>query len=292
MRLRSSLATLLHRTMSSTSSDLDIAYNLRGILSRVSAAHDAADAQTRSPQPPRLVAVSKTKPRELVLAAYAAGQRHFGENYIQELYDKSHDAEVRERCPDIRWHFIGTCQSNKAAKVVKSANVAVVETVTSVKLADVLQRACAKEAKTLRVFVQVNTSGEENNGGVAPGEAPKLARHIKDNCSNLELAGLMTIGALGHSLAKEHEAGANPDFILLRKCRDEVSSELGVKNTDLELSMGMSNDFEEAIRMGSTNVRVGSSIFGARDYGQKKKEGDDGKGLEEKVQELKIEEKK
>ena len=92
--MRSPLSILLYRTMaSSSSSDLDIAYNLRGILSRVSAAHDQPSEQ-KAPQPPRLVAVSKTKPKELVLAAYAAGQRHFGENYVQELFDKSHDAEV------------------------------------------------------------------------------------------------------------------------------------------------------------------------------------------------------
>jgi uncharacterized pyridoxal phosphate-containing UPF0001 family protein len=111
---------------------------------------------------------------------------------------------------------------------------------------------------------QVNTSGEENKNGVDPNETVALVKHVRDKCPSLTVVGVMTIGALAHSLAREHEAGANPDFMRLIECRKEVAEALEVAPESLELSMGMSNDFVEAIGSGSTNVRVGSSIFGAR----------------------------
>jgi PLP dependent protein len=115
----------------------------------------------------------------------------------------------------------------------------------------------------LRVFVQVNTSGEESKYGLEPG-APvvELARYVRDACPRLQLAGLMTIGMPDYSSRPEN-------FECLARCRGEVAAALGVPEASLELSMGMSGDFEQAIEMGSTNVRVGSTIFGARDYGNK-----------------------
>lgn len=104
-----------------------------------------------------------------------------------------------------------------------------------------------------------------------------MVKHIREKCPNLEMIGLMTIGALGRSLARPEVSGPNPDFLKLIDCRKEVADMLEVDENDLELSMGMSNDFEEAIAMGSTNIRVGSSIFGARSYPNK---GDDQKVLE------------
>lgn len=112
----------------------------------------------------------------------------------------------------------------------------------------------------LRVFVQVNTSGEAEKAGVEPRETSSLCKHIIQNCSHLKLQGLMTIGAIARSkaVAEGHE---NEDFVMLKEVRDAVANELGI---ELELSMGMSDDFESAIRCGSDEVRVGTGIFGER----------------------------
>lgn len=213
-----------------------------------------------------MVAVSKTKPLAAVLEAYAAGQRDFGENYVQELVDKAPQAPA-----DVRWHFIGHLQSNKAKMLLEGVpNLAVVETVDSEKLAKKLDRVRADiqnhadaPARPLDIFLQVNTSGEESKSGVEPSEVAALAAAVRDGCPHLRVAGLMTIGMPDYSSRPEN-------FECLRACRKEVAQTLGVPEDALELSMGMSGDFEAAIEMGSTNVRVGSTIFGARDYGAKK----------------------
>ena len=115
----------------------------------------------------------------------------------------------------------------------------------------------------LRVFVQVNTSGEESKSGVEPGEeSVKICRHVREECPHLKLQGLMTIGAIARSQEQQEEGRENEDFVKLREVRDEVQQALGGET--LELSMGMSNDYESAIRCGSDEVRVGSVIFGER----------------------------
>ena len=131
----------------------------------------------RAIKPPRLVAVSKTKPKEMILEAYDAGHRDFGENYVQELADKSNDADILKYCPDIKWHFIGNCQTKNVNKLAKCRNLSVIETITSEKLADKLQFQFAKKEKEslVNVMVQVNTSGEENKNGIEPG---KDAEHL------------------------------------------------------------------------------------------------------------------
>jgi len=249
--------------------------NLQRIANKVKSEYESAPPSKRASACPRLVAVSKTKHKEDVISAYQAGHRHFGENYLQELLEKCNDLEVLEKCPDIRWHFIGNLQSNKTAKFTKGMrNVSCIETISSAKIADKLQSAMAKEKPpiTVDIFIQVNTSGEENKNGVAPGpETLDLSRHIVEKCPNLSFKGLMTIGDLGNSKPNlpRTQPDSNPDFLSLIKCRKEVCKEMNLAEANLELSMGMSNDYEEAIRMGSTNVRVGSSIFGARNYPNK-----------------------
>ncbi|RKP08949.1 hypothetical protein THASP1DRAFT_29245, partial [Thamnocephalis sphaerospora] len=211
-----------------------------------------------SPSAARLVAVSKTKPAEDIEHLYAAGHRHFGENYVQELVEKS-----KKLPSDICWHFIGGLQSNKCKTLAGIPNLWAVETLDSRKRAQLLDHACmqVERAEPLRVFVQVNTSGEESKSGVTTEEAEQLCGFIHEYCPHLQLAGLMTIGAPDRELA---EGEINPDFASLRQCRDQIVAHL--KLNELELSMGMSNDFAQAIDAGSTNVRVGSSIFGARNY--------------------------
>eukprot|EP00548_Thalassiothrix_antarctica_P001147 CAMPEP_0194136666 /NCGR_PEP_ID=MMETSP0152-20130528/6669_1 /TAXON_ID=1049557 /ORGANISM="Thalassiothrix antarctica, Strain L6-D1" /LENGTH=243 /DNA_ID=CAMNT_0038833417 /DNA_START=168 /DNA_END=899 /DNA_ORIENTATION=- len=238
----------------SSISDLSIESNLQSVRSRI---QSACEASGRSPDDVELIAVSKTKPLELLKEAYENNQRIFGENYVQELVEKAPEMPI-----DVKWHFIGTLQSNKASmlvkKVVPNSSSFTIETVTSKKLANKLNNAMKEfEDKKLDIFVQVNTSGEESKGGVTPADVVSLCKDITESCDNLNLKGLMTIGAIGDLSC----------FQILVKCRDEVASELD--RSDLCLSMGMSGDFETAISEGATHVRVGSTIFGARDYSKK-----------------------
>lgn len=208
--------------------------------------------------PPRLVAVSKTKPVEQLKVVYDAGQRDFGENYAQELMEKAGLMPS-----DVRWRFIGPLQSNKARSLVASVpGLACVETVNSTKLAGKLDAACKAVGRDapLDIMLQVNTSGEASKSGLAPGDdVVALAQHVSSACPRLRIVGVMTIGA----------PGDNSAFNVLVQCRKQVAVALGLDADQLELSMGMSGDFEAAVRHGSTSVRVGSTIFGARDYGTK-----------------------
>lgn len=226
------------------------------VLQRVAAATQRAARQ----RPVRLVAVSKTKPVEALREAYDAGQRVFGENYVQEILDKAPQMPA-----DVSWHFIGHLQTNKAKALVTAVpNLSCVETVDTQKLANLLNKAWDVEVakRKLDVFVQVNTSGEETKYGVEPADALPLARHVLQECPNLRFCGLMTIGMPDYTSRPEN-------FSMLEKCREDVCQALGLSVEEIELSMGMSGDFEQAIQMGSTNVRVGSTIFGARDYSAK-----------------------
>ncbi|KAI8619337.1 hypothetical protein BC830DRAFT_1060456 [Chytriomyces sp. MP71] len=232
-----------------------VAHNLREYRARVAA---AAVKSGRSDASVRLVAVSKTKPMADILIAYEQGHRHFGEN-VQELVEKA------EKMPkDIQWHFIGTLQSNKCKFIAAIPNLYAVETVDGAKKADTLEKAVApflataRENVPLGIFVQVNTSGEESKSGISPADAVPVAKHILEKCPSLRLAGFMTIG----SPDRDPTQGPNPDFQCLNECCDAVLA--ATELTDLELSMGMSDDFEHAIEMGATNVRLGSCIFGAR----------------------------
>ena len=193
---------------------------------------------------------------------------HFGENYFQELQEK---AALLPR--SIRWHFIGALQTNKCSKLAEQIpNLWCVSSVDSTKKADQLEKgrktlvekSAGEDVKEpLRIMVQVNTSGEEEKSGVEPRDTAALCRHIREKCPHLKLAGLMTIGAIARSKATTEE-NENEDFVALREQRDLVARELGVEEGSLELSMGMSEDFEGAVRMGSGEVMVGSTIFGER----------------------------
>lgn len=214
------------------------------------------DGRVAPPEQVRLVAVSKLKAAEMLVAAYEAGQRHFGENYVQEVLEKA------PRLPqDVHWHFIGHLQSNKVNVLVKGCpGLVCVETVDTEKLAHALNKAVQARGLPgkLRVMVQVNTSSEESKSGVTPDGCLELCTLIFKDCDALELAGLMTIGAPDYSGCRTE------DFQTLHRCRQEVAVALDLEPSSLELSMGMSNDYEQAIIEGSSSVRVGSAIFGAR----------------------------
>ncbi|KAK4535793.1 hypothetical protein CDCA_CDCA06G1818 [Cyanidium caldarium] len=240
-------------------SNTGIADRLQSVRNRIAS---AAQRVGRSPETVRLVAVGKTKPAALIQEAFESGQVHFGENYVQELVDKA-----RQLPESLRWHFIGHLQTNKARSLLSVPNVWCVESVDRAKVASTLNRLVGElrgPDSRLNVMVQVNTSGEANKAGVSPEQAPELARYIATECPALHLLGLMTIGAPDDS----DEPAA---FRLLRETRERVQAVLEQEASaavarPLELSMGMSDDFEAAVRMGSTNVRVGSVIFGARVY--------------------------
>ncbi|KAI1279829.1 hypothetical protein F5Y07DRAFT_357913 [Xylaria sp. FL0933] len=231
----------------------------------------------------RLVAVSKLKPANDILALVrpqdprVEPQLHFGENYAQELAQK---AELLPR--NIQWHFIGGLQSGHCKNLAKIPNLWCVSSVDTLKKAQLLDRyrgefisafsssssssssSSEPAPQKLNIHVQVNTSGEASKSGCAPGsETVELCRAV-EAAPNLHLLGLMTIGAIARSVATTAE-NENEDFVALREQRDLVCQELGFgKERKLELSMGMSEDFEGAIAMGSDEVRVGSTIFGMR----------------------------
>lgn len=229
-------------------------------------------------QPVRLVLVSKLKPASDILALHQSTATdpppsHFGENYTQELHDKA-----KQLPRSIKWHFIGGLQSNKCKPLAEHIpNLWCVSSVDTSKKADLLNKGRAallaaatengdtiqEDERQLRIMVQVNTSGEESKSGVTPEETLELCRHVRDKCESLKLHGLMTIGAIARSKAAG-EGEENEDFKCLVETRERITKELGLPLEDLELSMGMSADFEGAIIAGSNEVRVGSTIFGER----------------------------
>ncbi|XP_066586377.1 pyridoxal phosphate homeostasis protein [Prorops nasuta] len=241
----------------------EIAANLKVIREKIVAATAKRPSEYNYFEP-QLVAVSKFKPTELVIEAYEAGQRHFGENYVNELIEKGTSQTLVEKCNEIKWHFIGHLQRNKVNKVLAVPNLYLIETVDSEKIAAALDNAWPKFRKSndtkLKVMVQVNTSKEEEKSGCEINEVSKLVRYVTENCKNLDFLGLMTIGMYGYDTAK----GPNPDFIALKKCKDDVCTELNLDTKKVELSMGMSTDYEHAIEVGSNIVRVGTAIFGER----------------------------
>lgn len=208
----------------------------------------AAEASSRDPGQIRLVAVSKTKPAAMIREAYALGQRDFGENYAQELAEK---ADELADLVDLRWHFIGHLQTNKAKLVAPVAHL--VHTVDSPSLAKELDKRAQKtRTDPLAVLVEVNVGGEAQKHGVSPAELGAVVDAI-DATQTLKLRGLMTMPP--HDLE-----GARRAFEALAS----LQATHGGKARLPELSMGMSDDLEVAIACGATIVRVGTAIFGAR----------------------------
>jgi PLP dependent protein len=208
----------------------------------------AAEAASRDPGSVQLIAVSKTKPASAIREAYAAGQRDFGENYAQELAQKS---EELADLPDLRWHFIGHLQSNKARLIARPAHV--VHTVDTPALARELGKRVAKEPRDpLPVLVEVNVSGEPQKHGTTPSNLAALLSAV-DAEPSLTLHGLMTMPPNDLEAARR----AFEALVSLRSLH-------GGRTRLPDLSMGMSTDLEVAIACGSTLVRVGTSIFGGR----------------------------
>jgi len=193
----------------------------------------------------RLVAVSKRHSPEAIRAAYAAGQRDFGESYVQELVDK---ARLLRDLSELRWHFVGRLQRNKVGALLPTG--CMLHTLDSVRLADVLQRKLEEQDGKLDVLVQVNLADEPQKAGARAAELPALLAHVR-GCDRLALRGLMLIPP-----EVDDPERTRPQFRTL--------AELGREHGLAELSMGMSADVGVAVQEGATLVRVGTAIFGAR----------------------------
>lgn len=202
----------------------------------------------------KIIAVSKTHTPQAIVAAYEAGARIFGENYVQELTEKQKILEEKGMIPE--WHFIGHLQTNKVKYIAPF--VSLIHSVDSEKLALEISRQAQKHNRTIDILMQVNTSGEISKSGCEPEESVDLAEKII-KIPNIKLLGLMTIGTFS-----DNETIIRREFRLLKSILDEINSKLSINLT--ELSMGMSHDFEIAIEEGSTMVRIGTAIFGERDY--------------------------
>ncbi|AWA41975.1 MULTISPECIES: YggS family pyridoxal phosphate-dependent enzyme [Pseudomonas] len=224
-----------------------IADNILQVSSRIHAATAAAGRDENSVQ---LLAVSKTKPSEALREAYAAGLRDFGENYLQEALAKQ--LELADL--PLIWHFIGPIQSNKTRSIAE--HFAWVHSVDRLKIAQRLSEQRPADLPPLNICIQVNVSGEASKSGCTPQDLPALAQAISA-LPRLKLRGLMAIPEPTEDRAEQDAA-----FAAVQKLQAGLDLPLDT------LSMGMSHDLESAIAQGATWVRIGTALFGARDYSQ------------------------
>ncbi len=224
-----------------------IADNIGLVSQRIRA---AADAVQRDASSIHLLAVSKTKPSQAVREAFAAGMHDFGENYLQEALGKQ--SELTDL--PLSWHFIGPIQSNKTRAIAE--NFAWVHSVDRLKIAQRLSEQRPTDLPPLNICIQVNVSGEASKSGCTPADLPALANAISA-LPRLKLRGLMAIPE-----PTEDRAAQDAAFARVRDLQTSLNLPLDT------LSMGMSHDLESAIAQGATWVRIGTALFGARDYGQ------------------------
>ena len=220
--------------------------NLGEVRDRIA---DAARRSGRTPDAVRLVAVTKTVPAETIRILLAAGQEDIGENRAQQLRDRA--AELSGA--PVRWHMIGRLQRNKVKYVVPAC--AMIHSVDSVRLAEEISKRAQAAGMRATCLVEVNASGEEAKGGVAPAEAPNLAREIAA-LPGVDLVGLMTMAPL-----VDDPETVRPVFAALRECIERVNRTADLPAALTELSMGMTQDYETAIEEGATIVRVGTALF-------------------------------
>lgn len=214
---------------------------------------EACERSGRDASEVTVVAVSKTKPEEAIMELYEAGHRDFGENYIQELRKKHEDLPK-----DIRWHMIGHLQRNKVKYIADY--IYMIHSVDSYALAETIDREAAKHGRVIPILIEVNVGGEESKFGLEPSETEELVEKIS-HLQHVRIEGLMTSAPYVEDPEEDRECFAN-----LRDLSVDIDSKK-IDNVKVQvLSMGMSNDYIVAVEEGSTMVRVGTSIFGARDY--------------------------
>lgn len=224
--------------------------NLNEVKQRI---QKACEKSGRDPKDVTLVAVSKTKPEEDIMELYRAGQRDFGENYIQELREK-HDHLPK----DIRWHMIGHLQRNKVKYIAEY--ITLIHSVDSMELAKTIEKEAVKHNRVIPVLIEVNVAQEESKFGVSLKDAPELFEQISA-LPHVQIRGFMT--------SAPYVENPEDDRSVFRSLH-QLSVDMKSKNHNNDsvnvLSMGMTNDFEVAVEEGSTMVRVGTAIFGKRNY--------------------------
>jgi len=221
---------------------MSIVENLEQIHCKI---ETAATAVGRDANDIQLLAVSKRQPREKILEALQAGHRHFAENRVQEA--REHWEDIRDDYPDLKIHLIGPLQTNKAKEAVALFDM--IETVDREKLARKLGQEMKAQGRDLPCLIQVNTGGEPQKAGIAPTDLPGFLEFCRVECA-LDVAGLMCIPPIDDSPALH--------FAFLKN--------LAARHSLPQLSMGMSGDFEKAVMAGATMVRVGTAIFGPREF--------------------------
>lgn len=233
---------------------MPIAENIARVRERLAT---AAKRARRNPNEITLIAVSKTFPAESVREAYQSGLRIFGESRVQEFTAK---AAALSDLQNAEWHMIGHLQTNKATKAAELFSA--IDSVDSLRLAEKLNSAAEQLNKTIPVLIEINTGGEAAKTGIAP-DSEELENILQaaPSLAHLEIRGLMTVPPF-----TEDSKDARPFFRKLRDLRDQIAMRHLPKISMDVLSMGMSHDFEVAIEEGSTCVRVGTAIFGERNY--------------------------
>ena len=227
-----------------------IAENLKQVHENIVKACEAAG---RDPKEVTLIAVSKTKPAEMLREAYDAGERVFGENKVQEIMDKY------EQLPaDIHWHMIGHLQRNKVKYIVDK--VSMIHSVDSLRLAQAIEQEAAKKDVCVPILIEVNVAEEESKFGLKMEEVVPLLEEIS-TYSHIQVQGLMTIAPFVDDPEENREV-----FRKLRKLSVDIDKK-NINNITMRvLSMGMTGDYEVAVQEGATMVRVGTGIFGERNY--------------------------
>ena len=229
---------------------MGIKENVQEVLKRI---EGACERSGRNPEDVILIAVSKTHPPERIVEAAEAGIKHIGENRVQEAMKKY---EVLEHLP-LTWHLIGYLQRNKVKYAVRIFHM--IHSVDRTAIADELEKRLARLGRELPVLVEVNVAQEETKHGTSVDDAPALVKHIL-SLKHLKPVGLMTVAPY-----VEDPEEVRWVFRSLRELKDRINEELG-EEVLTHLSMGMSGDFEVAIEEGATMVRIGTAIFGERNY--------------------------
>lgn len=229
-----------------------VAENLAQVQKNI---NESCNKINRDPNEVTLIAVSKTKPVEMLKEAYDAGARVFGENKVQEIVDK-----YDQMPSDVKWHMIGHLQRNKVKYIIDK--VALIHSVDSIRLAETIEKEAAKHNITANILIEVNVAKEESKFGLMPEELDEFIDKIKD-FKHIQVKGLMTIAPFVENPETNREI-----FRSLRKLSVDINNK-NVDNVNVSiLSMGMTNDYTVAVEEGATMVRVGTGIFGARNYAQ------------------------
>lgn len=228
-----------------------IGANIRQVQNNI---REAAARSGRCPDDITLIAVSKTKSAEMIQEAYDTGIRQFGENRVQEIVDKYPQLPA-----DIKWHLIGHLQTNKVKYIIDKA--CMIHSVDSLKLAQEISRQAMKNDVTAHILIEVNVAGEDTKFGVKPEDTADLCEKIS-LLPQIRIRGLMTVAPFVDDPEENR-----PVFCALRQLLVDIGAK-NIDNVSMDcLSMGMSNDYTVAIEEGATFVRVGTSIFGQRNYG-------------------------